>query len=395
MYTRLLKGREIEYAKELWDYCFEKKNDPFFSFYFNNYVQTENIIGAFDKKNFTGMTHLNPYTLCLNGRELPVSYLVGVATAPQYRGQGVMRTLLNDAFTLLRKRGQSVSLLMPIMAGIYLPHGFAYCYNKLKYYLPLNELSSAVSVAQSCEMHHADEKQLQIFVNLYLKYTKNFNGFLIRAQKEWQNILKDILTTRDNSVGHAILAKRNGEYCGYLLYIIDGNDFRIVELVSCDVSVKNTFLQYAAGHSSQCSHLHWLAPENDLTYLDFYLNRYQLVLQPFMMGRIIDVVGALRDLQFSAPKGLQIDFCLQDDLVKENNGVFQLAEQSGKAYLVKNQKQKAQMTMNIGTFAQLCFGAFSAVDLFTAGKIHTDNDKHVITLSKVFKRKNNYINEYF
>ena len=97
---RLLNSAFLPQAAELWDYCFEKKGDPFYEWYFSEYCLKQNsVIGGFDGDKLACMLHLNPYAITLRGQTLRLPYIVGVATAPEYRaapyapaaGNGVYR----------------------------------------------------------------------------------------------------------------------------------------------------------------------------------------------------------------------------------------------------------------------------------------------------------------
>ena len=112
---RLLNSAFLPQAAELWDYCFEKKGDPFYERYFSEYCLKQNsVIGGFDGDKLACMLHLNPYAITLRGQTLRLPYIVGVATAPEYRGQHLTRPLLETAFTVLRAQGAAFALLMPI-----------------------------------------------------------------------------------------------------------------------------------------------------------------------------------------------------------------------------------------------------------------------------------------
>ena len=87
---RIINDETLPKIMELWDYCFEKNDTPFFKWYFNEYCLKENmVLGGFDEKSgkLMNMLHLNPYTINLRGRDLKLPYIVGVATAPEYRGR--------------------------------------------------------------------------------------------------------------------------------------------------------------------------------------------------------------------------------------------------------------------------------------------------------------------
>ena len=77
---RIINDETLPKIMELWDYCFEKNDTPFFKWYFNEYCLKENmVLGGFDEKSgkLMNMLHLNPYTINLRGRYLKLPYIVG------------------------------------------------------------------------------------------------------------------------------------------------------------------------------------------------------------------------------------------------------------------------------------------------------------------------------
>ena len=79
-----------------------------------------------------GMLHLNPYELLVRGREQQAHYIVGVATDKAFRRQGVMRELLLETFSRLRKRGEPFTYLMPADENYYLPFDFRFGMKELE-----------------------------------------------------------------------------------------------------------------------------------------------------------------------------------------------------------------------------------------------------------------------
>ena len=50
MIYRVVNAERMPQVEELWDYCFEKRQEPFFQYYFNEYVGKNNmVIGGFEK----------------------------------------------------------------------------------------------------------------------------------------------------------------------------------------------------------------------------------------------------------------------------------------------------------------------------------------------------------
>ena len=391
MLTRLLKKRELRQAEELWDYCFEKRGEPFFEWYFSAYCRAENILGAFDADNLTGMIHLNPYTLLLNRQPIGAPYFVGIAVAPQYRRRGVLRLLLEASFKMLRKRGQPIAILMPSAAGVYLPYGFAYCYRRLSYRLSLPELGRAFLKTADYEFTFAALADWPLFQAVYDQFTLPFNGCALRGEREWLAVLGEVLY---KGVGRAVIAKNAGKVCGYMLYALEGDIFRVIELAWFDEAAKASLLGFASQHFSQCGHFSWLAPAHDLTYLQFAEDKHYPVALPSMMARVIDPVQAVSALALPMLSRDLLRIGLFDGVIEENNGVFALKAQGGEARLSLTEGPP-DVTMDIGAFAQLCFGAYAADDLWLGGRIGVKDARCREMLQRVFPVRKNYINEYF
>ena len=50
MIYRVVNAERMSQVAELWDYCFEKRQEPFFQYYLNEYVGNNNmVIGGFEK----------------------------------------------------------------------------------------------------------------------------------------------------------------------------------------------------------------------------------------------------------------------------------------------------------------------------------------------------------
>lgn len=69
MEFRLASAGDLPQVMGLWDYCFEKKEDPFFQWYFREYcLQHNKVVGGFDEEGrLRNMLHLNPYQVLLRG----------------------------------------------------------------------------------------------------------------------------------------------------------------------------------------------------------------------------------------------------------------------------------------------------------------------------------------
>ena len=114
-----------------------------------------------------------------------------------------------------------------------------------------------------------------------------------------------------------------------------------------------------------------------------------------MMARCIDAATALQALTVpeQMPDG-EITLLLSDKLIALNNYLLKLTV-SGGQLTMKLTDAAEDVTMGMGAFTQLYFGAFSASELAAAGKIKVAAPEKLAFLDALFPRQSNYINEYF
>lgn len=389
MKYKVVSKEEMPQVEELWDYCFEKKQEPFFQYYFNEYCGKENIVtGAFDDSGrLQSMVHINPYRLRVRGREQLVPYLVGVATAPEARGAHIVRPLMQVTLAGLRSQEIAFVTLMPIFAGIYLPYEFAYCCYRHEYKLPL----SALSLPACSEKLTVERVPLSaaVLAPIYAHCMENINGAVLRSDFQWQKLLT--VHAQENVL--CAVVQRARERVGYMLYSIADGVFNILELLAADVQAKNRLLQFAATHQSSAQELHWLAESWDKTYLHFKDQSATGSVAPFMMARCLKPQLALDELQIpdKTLKGnviIQITDKLLGDVTLRVHVV-------GGKVMATPVAAAPDVVLSVSAFTQLYFGTFSAGELHEAGLLQCAEDDKLTLLDKVLPKARTYINEYF
>ena len=406
MIYRVVNEERMPQVAELWDYCFEKRQEPFFQYYFNEYCGKNNmVIGGFEKvgpvdengkqrERLRTMVHINPYMLCIRGQEQLTPYLVGVATAPESRGQHAFGPLLGTTFEVLRSEGFTFATLMPIYAGIYLPYEFAYCYFGLQYKMKLADLGRELTGAAGKELA-AEREPLakELLASLYAKLTSQYNGVPVRTDFQW----KKLLTVHGLEGMQLAVVYREGEPCGYMFYYISEGCFTVHELLADGFDARNRLLQYAAMHQSAAKDFAWLAPAWDKLYLGFSDQGLAPQVKPFMMARCLDARKALA--QLAAPEGAvsgSVVLLLTDKVIDRNNHLLKLYVEGG-AVEVKSTIEQEEVIMDMGTFTQLYFGAFTAKELHEAGRIRVKAgaEAKLALLDSLLPKQRNFINEYF
>ena len=447
MEFRKITETDRDQVEELWDYCFEKREEPFFQYYFQHYCYEQNVVwGAFAEGKLQSMLHLNPYTLSLRGKEEDVPYVVGVATAEVARGKHLMGELLKACFTSLRIQGKSFVYLMPIYAGIYLPYGFAFCYERLKYCWLKGQLSlPALQEYRNCysfiegDIGIDDNSLEKVLSSLYDVYIRKLHGAPRRSKKDWQKLLG---VYAGDGFKYA-LVYRGGAAVGYLLYGVQESCVSLVELISLEAQAKLALLAYAEGLEVEAERCEWLAEAWDKTYLGFKDAAQAPQKLPFMMARCLNVVEALKGLSPAPKLSGVVVLKVEDQLLPENSCVLALHCQAGKleinvknynsepdpasnstqeAALVEaaktnNSKEcssadgiftevnepcnrnclavRVDITMDIAAFTQLYFGLVSAKELWEAGSMQCSDAGKLELLTELLPKKKNWLNEYY
>lgn len=402
---RIVGEARMQQVRDLWDYCFEKKDEPFFKYYFDEYCGRDNtVIGGFEKiddwEHLRTMLHVNPYMLRLRGQELLTPYLVGIATAPEARGRRLLRPLLCTAFEVMRSQQFAFTFLMPIYAGIYLPYEFAYCYYRRRYELPLGELEAALPTAADdivlerlplAASPDALAAVQQLTAPLYAGFTASVNGAPLRTPFQWRKLL----SVHALEGVQCVAARQKNEPVGYMFYKIEGGVFKIIELVSTELRARQQLLRYAAGHHSEARSLYWLAEPWDSTYLGMGNQTYSGALAPFMMARCLDARLALARL--AAPQDLpegNVTLLLTDKLLERNNHLLKLKTAPGSLEAVSTLDEE-ELTLDMGAFSQLYFGTFSVYELAEAGRIRVNKPEKLGLVDALLPKRRTWINEYF
>lgn len=186
-----------------------------------------------------GMLHLNPYTLHIQGKPVKACYIVGVATDEEYRRQGVMRELLTETFSYLRKEGQILTYLMPANDAYYLPFDFRFGALQKEQELEYHPGDKA-NAAFSCRFRTGEEIDVGSIAAEENRMRDKTYAVHTEISAEY---LKRLIKETKSDFGRLLFVYKEEKYMGRFIMNAE-NDYMVLSRIVCtDVKQRSEFLK--------------------------------------------------------------------------------------------------------------------------------------------------------
>jgi predicted acetyltransferase len=388
MEIRKALSQDTKEVKELWKYCFND-SDVFVDWYFTHKYRDENTIIAVEDKTVSAL-QIIPYTLNIRQSNQESGYVVGVSTAPEARGKGIIPKLIKFSFEDMRKRGINISILMPFMFSFYTRYGYDLCYHQIKHKFQISKLKDIILTGG--KFVRARQDSISALKVCYGLYMTNKHGYVMRNEKEWLDIMGDL----DTDGGQIyIYIDENNRPKGYISYYIEDETMIVKEMAYDNIVSQRHLYSFIYNHISHLKHVTLRLAIDDLTHFLVPDLNQEMSILPFMMTRIIDVKKLLTSIRYPENIKESLSFRISDPLCPWNEAPFRLEIYNGLGvchHLDKN--CNIDITCSINTLGQIVMGEIDILDLERLEKISL-YEKNILTkLTRVFPRQNNYINEY-
>lgn len=384
MKIRHAKEDELKDIKNIWDYCFND-GESFVEYYFKDKYKRHNTIVVEDEGEVVSSLQLNQYKINLNNKIYNTSYVVGVSTLPQVRGRGYMKNIMKFMLKELYRKNQLVSILMPIDYRLYRKYGYEHCYDQIEYNINIEDLSN---YKINGKLYKANRYNINELVDISKNFLKDVNGNVERDDKFYQSLLEEIKSEN----GHIYIHENDGSE-GYIIYFLDGETMFVREIYYKNMDSLKSMLKFIYNHNTQCKKVKISAPINDK--IKFVLDNPRtcdIKIKPFMMGRIINLKAYLESLTIKSNIEGSLNILVKDNYIENNNGVFKIQIKNNRLF-VEKVNEKHTVSFNINTLTQL---AFSYIDIDEAILLNDlkISKRDISLLNYIFKKRNNYINEY-
>lgn len=305
MKIRYLTEQEKEKTKTLYHLCFPEDSERFVSYYYKEKCKDNRIAVIEEENELVTMIHLNPFVVSLCENPLRVSYLVAVATHPQWRKGGRMNTLLGKVLRDCYQRREAFSFLMPADPAYYLTSGYRWWKNQK---IPVFR-EEARKVYQIRDLEDREWKMAAACANDIL--AESYDLYICRNAEYYRRMALECASEG----GNVAAAWKDNILTGLYCYTTDGG-----------MEIREPL---------------------------FPRNVCDSRIHPQMMGRIVHLKTFVESLYLDEP--FEDVIRLSDPVIPENNGVFRICinEEGGKIEKVKSTEMRT--SMDIADLGQLLF----------------------------------------
>ncbi|MCM0742364.1 GNAT family N-acetyltransferase [Clostridioides difficile] len=386
MEIRYAKEEEIESIKEIWSYCFND-TESFMKYYFNDKYKSENTVVALDEGKIISSLQLNQYKLLLNSKVYNTSYVVGVSTLPEGRGAGYMNKVMKFTLNELYKKGQLVSILMPIDYRLYRRFGYEHCYDQIEYTINTDDLKNFKS---SGKMIKSNLSQIDDLIQIDRTFLNEVNGNVLKDEHYYENLFKEI-----QSEDGFLYIHEGNEKDGYIVYFLQEDKMFVRELFYKNIDALKSMLKFIYNHNTQCKIVTISTPTIDK--IRFILDNPKdsdIKIKPFMMGRIINVKKFIEDIDIENDINSSFNLLIEDKFIDENNGLFKISIQNKKVSVEQLDKKGAEkpqedfdIKLDINTLTQLSFSYIDVNEAIFLNDIKDVSEETLETLNCIFSKK--------
>ncbi|MDO4543867.1 MAG: GNAT family N-acetyltransferase [Clostridia bacterium] len=199
MQIRRLTREDGRSAVELWKATFYEDSAAFVDWFFQNRYPSDNTWGAFEGDELVSVSHGTVMNIRLRQREVEALMISGVATKESFKGQGLMKAVLQSQMSAAKKSGIPIAFNRPVNPDIYASLGFVHCTDTLF----INQASFGSEGAEV--LPWSEEAAFR----LYQSISKRYCGMVARSRSDFKLKLMDYRS--DNA---KTLLISNG-YCVY------------------------------------------------------------------------------------------------------------------------------------------------------------------------------------
>ncbi|NHJ05601.1 MAG: GNAT family N-acetyltransferase [Candidatus Heimdallarchaeota archaeon] len=388
-----IKGLSNEYEpilKDLWDYCFAgggESTEEEWRNYFDS-IDLGNCLGYFTDGKLTSTYLIISYKIFVRGILMNMGGIAAVATYPQYRRQKQVSALATESLKIMRKNKQFISALYPFKYSFYRKYGYANCAEFSWVLAPPGNFLIPEDFKPLKIREITLDESFELLKPFREKIGPNYNFIMYEDPQIWKAhyVSKKykifIIEENDEIVGYFItsLEKREGNWNIRL---------KFKDIIVANHQARLTVYDYIKKHTDQTKDVHIpLMGDEEITeyFDDLWEGDFKYQISGSSMFRVVDVIEALKLLEFD--KGVDLSFTLkiEDKYASWNEEPIKVTIKDGKAKIEKTDSSSFDLMIDINAFTQLFTGYRDIYNLIEFDKVRIKEDI-VYKLNQAFPKR--------
>lgn len=360
---------------------------------------------AFEDDNTTMMSCLSisHYLMQFDGNKLNMAGIGGVSSLPQYRRRGGIRGCFGKMIPALYEQGVAFSCLYPFSTAYYRKFGYEISAHCTFYDWKLSFIPSW-KIGGHCVLVDESNRTtvLSDIKNVYQSWQERYN--LMIYNEEWEYRFVTEANPYKKMEYTYLYYKEDGTPAGYLSFhkekTGEGQLLICTRIVFSDITGLKGLFALVKSFASDYYAIRFKLPDDyeiEPLMEEISFSACKQTRSHLGMVRVINVQKVLESARYIGAGEIAIG--IEDEVIAENNGIFKVIFQDGRANFVKKIQEPcmAQITMPINEFSRLIIGVLQTQDIAFCENIRLANSTPDLLslLGQVFYKKPCFLMEYF
>lgn len=354
-------------------------------------VDFELPLAAFVNGRLAAGLRVIPLTIRINGAELSIAGIAGVACLPEYRRRGYVGALLKRALFDMHDRGQLLSALYTPHVALYRRYGWEVASRNIRYSFEPKSVKTVVSPPANGRLRRVTVDEWPALNAIYEEYSAGRNSVIVRPERWWR---QRIFGWERQVTDAAVWENDEGEPRGYVIYTTRAGQppdrpwpqsrLWLRELVTQDADAYIALVNYLLSHDIHDRIEMSVPPDDPLLSLLDDPHRVRIEAWSSLMLRVVDVAVAL-GTRGCRPQTEERRFAIavRDRVLPWNEGTW-LVEATGENLRVEAHAGPADLTLDATALAAVFNGHLSVREAARAGLVEVTNAAAVDAATAVF-----------
>lgn len=350
-------------------------------------VKEHDLRGIFEGNNLIAGAASIDFEIFIRNQLFKCAGIAAVMTDPIHRRKGLVKKLMNNFLFDKFKEGYPISALWPFEHSFYRKFGFESCEKPLRFKFKPSDIIESLEADSSINVREITDESDFPLLNLIAKNAKNKYTRIIGKYDAWK--------LRGYHSGFKIfIFEKNNDPIGYISFKFKKikewiNHMIIMDFAYKDISTKHAILRFMRNFESDMSFIEMTIPyeEEMISYLKCYGSENQFSSWPAMV-RILNVEIFFQQLEFSKKLNKSLYMKIEDPVIEENSGTWNLTISDGKCEIEKIGEKtigkESLLELSINQLTQIVTGFATVKQVLEAKKENIPQEwiEHVLFPAK-------------